>query len=219
MTTRTSSRLAGFMFLFYIANGVTHLVLSGRVTAGAATKLAGIAQHATLARWTSVLALMEGVDAIVLGLALYAITRMYDHDLALLALLFRVGEGVLGATAALRYLGLIALARNVADGTVNAVAANAVAAAQGPGMVVGATLFAIGSTIFAWLFLRARTIPMWLAWLGVVSSVLLVIVLPLEMAGVLGSPITDVVWIPIAVYEIVFAIWLIVKGVPDVQRA
>ena len=35
MTRRANARLAGFMFLFYIATGITSMVLSGRATSGA----------------------------------------------------------------------------------------------------------------------------------------------------------------------------------------
>jgi hypothetical protein len=45
--------------------------------------------------------------------------------------------------------------------------------------LVCATFFAVGSTLFAWLLLRARLVPVAVSWLGVIASALLVIVLPL----------------------------------------
>src|SRR5712691_3715900 len=42
------------------------------------------------------------------------------------------------------------------------------------------TFFAVGSTLFCWLLLRGRMIPAALAWLGVLASVLLVVILPLQ---------------------------------------
>jgi hypothetical protein len=50
-------------------------------------------------------------------------------------------------------------------------------------VAVTATFFAVGSTLFSWLLLRGRMIPVPLAWLGVLASVLLVVLLPLEAAG------------------------------------
>jgi hypothetical protein len=44
----------------------------------------------------------------------------------------------------------------------------------------GAMYFAVGSTLFAWFLLRGRMIPVALAWLGVLSSALLVVILPLD---------------------------------------
>jgi hypothetical protein len=47
-----------------------------------------------------------------------------------------------------------------------------------------ATFFVVGSTLFSWLLLRGRMIPIPLAWLGVVASVLLVVCLPLTTRGI-----------------------------------
>jgi hypothetical protein len=83
----------------------------------------------------------------------------------------------------------------------------------------GEIYFAVGSTIFSWLLLRGRMIPVALARLGVVASVLLVVLLPLQTAGYFGgprawsSPVTWAVWLPMLVYELTLAVWLIVKGV------
>lgn len=83
----------------------------------------------------------------------------------------------------------------------------------------GAIFFAVGSTIFSWLLLRGRMIPVALGRLGVVASVLLVVILPLQRAGLLGGPmswsssVTWLVWLPAAVFEIALALWLLIKGV------
>jgi hypothetical protein len=79
--------------------------------------------------------------------------------------------------------------------------------------ITAAMLFAFGSTIFSWLFLRGRMIPRLLAWLGVAASVLLVVLLPLQLAGVVTGPITNIMWLPMAAFEIPLGLWLLVKGV------
>ena len=83
----------------------------------------------------------------------------------------------------------------------------------------GEIYFAVGSTIFSWLLLRGRMIPVALASLGVIASALLVVLLPLQIAGFFGgprnwsSPVTWAVWLPLLVFELTFAVWLILKGV------
>jgi hypothetical protein len=79
-------------------------------------------------------------------------------------------------------------------------------------MGASATFFALGSTIFSWLLLRGRMIPAALAWLGVLASVLLVITCPLQLAGLLGGPITSYMWLPMLLFEVVLAFWLIIRG-------
>ena len=88
----------------------------------------------------------------------------------------------------------------------------------------GEIYFAVGSTVFCWLLLRGRMIPVALAWLGVIASALLVLLLPAQLAGFFGgprawsSPVTWAVWLPLLVFELTFAAWLIVKGVAAPAR-
>jgi hypothetical protein len=83
----------------------------------------------------------------------------------------------------------------------------------------GEIYFAVGNTIFSWLLLRGRMIPVGLAWLGVTASSLLVMLLPLQIAGWFGgprawsSPFTWFVNLPVLVFQLTLAAWLIVKGV------
>ena len=80
-------------------------------------------------------------------------------------------------------------------------------------MLFSATYFAVGSTLFCWLLLRGRIIPAALAWIGLVASILLVVFLPLQIAGLVSGVITKLVFVPMAAFEIPVGIWLLVKGV------
>ncbi len=132
---------------------------------------------------TDVLSLFTSLSALVLGVTLYMITREQGPALAMLALTCRVLEAV-GASGE-----------------------------------ESAIFFAVGSTLFSWLLLRGRMIPVALAWLGVIASVLLVVILPLQLAGLFGGPmawsasITWLVWLPMLVFEVTLALWLLIKGV------
>lgn len=216
MTRTTNARIAGFTFLFYIAVGITSVVLFGRATGGEgiAVKLAGIAQHATAVRVGVLLDLLQCFSALVLAVTFYAITREQDPDLAMMALTCRVVEGVLAATGIPATLGLLWLATASGADAPDTGAAQALGAYLLRGYVaLTATFFAVGSTLFSWLLLRGRMIPIPLAWLGVVASVLLVVVLPLMLAGFLRGAMTGFVWLPMLVFEVALALWLLIKGV------
>ncbi len=222
MTRTANARIAGFTFLFYIAAGIASLVLFSRAARGAgiAAKLASIAQHATEVRLVVVLSLLTGLAALVLGVTLYALTRGQDPDLAMLALTCRVVEGITGLFLP-RTLGLLWLATAAGAEVPDTTAAHTLAAfllrtgAWSP----GAAFFAVGSTLFSWLLLRGRMIPVALAWLGVLASALLVVLLPLDLVGLLGgaagwlSWVAWLMWLPMLIYEMTLALWLIVKGV------
>ena len=221
MTRKTNARIAGFTFLFYIAVGVTSMVLSGRATAGegVAAKLASIAQHATYVRITVILTLLAAFSALVLAVTLFAITRDEDTDLAMLAMMCRVAEGITGIFVA-GTLGLLWLATSSGANVPDAAAAQTLAAfllrmdAWSP----AAILFAVGSTLFSSLLLRGRMIPVAMAWLGVFASVLLVVILPLQLVGLARAPITTFMWLPALVFELGLAMWLLIKGAAPPAR-
>jgi hypothetical protein len=219
MTRTTNARLAGFAFLFYIAAGVSSMALLGKATSGEdiAGKLASIAQHAAQVRVTIVLNLLTSFAALVLGVTLYALTRDEDRELAVLALACRVCEGLLGAISLRTTAGLLWLATAGTGALVPDVAtANALGAfLLMPGAPIAATFFAVGSTVFSYLLLRGRMIPAPLAWLGFLASILLVVALPLQLAGFLKGLVTSymVMWMPMLVFEVVFALYLLIKGV------
>ena len=85
-------------------------------------------------------------------------------------------------------------------------------------MALSGSFFAVGSLLFCYLFLRGRMIPGVLAWLGVIASLLLVVVLPLQLGGFLTGPVTSMIWMPMIVFEVVFALWLIIKGAARPSR-
>jgi len=216
MTRTTNARIAGFTFLFYIAAGISSLVLFGRATGGEgiAAKLVGIAQHASDVRITVVLFLLQCFSALVLAVTLYAITREEDRDLAMLALTCRVGEGLIGAIGIQSTLGLLWLATAAGASAPDTAAAQALGAYfLSDNVALTATFFAVGSMLFSYLFLRGRMIPIPLAWLGVVASVLLVVGLPLQLAGFLRGPVTSLMWLPMLAFEVPLALWLLIKGV------
>lgn len=215
MTRTANARIAGFTFLFYIAAGISSMVLFGRATSGEGitAKLAGIAQHATDVRVVVLLGLLQCFSALVLAATLYALTREQDPDLAMLALICRVGEGVLAGTGIPETLGLLWLATATGTEVPDSGTAHALGAYLLRGTAaLTATFFAVGSALFSWLLLRGRMIPLPLAWLGVVASVLLVVCLPLQLAGFLHGPFTSLMWLPMLAFEVPLALWLLVKG-------
>lgn len=150
-----------------------------------------LAKNPSLAGLNVLLGLLQAVYAIVLGVTLYALTRDADHELALFGLIFRTGEGFFNTLSAAHAAAL--------DGA-------------GP---VSAVAFAYGSTCFSWVFLKAGSIPRWMAWLGVFASVLCAVVLSLQLAGMARGMLTNVIWAPMLVFEVALAFWLIGKGVPE----
>jgi hypothetical protein len=184
-----------------------------------AEKLASVAQHTTEVRVLAALYLLTAFSAVVLGVTLYAITREQDPDLAMVALTCRVVEGINNAQGVSSTLALLWLATTSGASALDEGATHALGAYLLRGEGISAIFFAVGSTLFSWLLLRGRIIPVPLAWLGVVASALVVVILALQLLGLFAragswfSGVTWLIWFPLLVFEVTFALWLLIKGV------
>lgn len=70
VTRTTNSRIAGFAFLFYIAVGVTQMVLGGAISApGTAARLALMAQRPSRVQVEILLTLLTSMTALTLAVA------------------------------------------------------------------------------------------------------------------------------------------------------
>ena len=223
MTRTTNARIAGFTYLFYAAIGICSELLMHQARGvgadGDAAELARIGQYATNVRLTILIALLECLSAFVLAVTLYGITRDEDHELAMLGLVCRVAEGVLGSVNNIPgYLGLLWLAKaGGGTGVPDIPTTNALRAfllMPGASVPLGAFFFAVGSLIFSYLLLRGRMVPVSIAWMGVFASGLLAVALPLQLAGVPTGPLNGYYqWLPALVAQTVLALWLLIKGV------
>ena len=224
MTRRTNARIAGLTFLVYIAVAFPDMLLMRRATGGEgiAAKLASIAQHASDVRLAIVLELLSCFCALVLAVTLYGITRDQDPDLAMLVLVFRAAEGVVGAVSIQTTTGQLWLATVSGPDAPDPATANALAAVlvklPSWSMPIAASFFAVGSLVFSYLLLRGRMVPAALAWVGVIASILVVVALPLQLAGFLSGPITEYMWFPMLAFEVPLGLWLLIKGAATPRR-
>ncbi len=216
LTRTTNARLAGAMFLAYIAIGLTSVVLFGQSSRGVdvAARLDMIAAHLAPVRVSILLGLLTGVVALTLAVALHALTRDVDPQLALLALAFRLVEGLMASVGAIASLTLLALATGqVAVDSGSRTALGAVLLQSDAWFTtISAIAFAVGSTLYCVLLLRGRVIPAPLAWLGLAASLLLVALLPVRLVDLLTGPLTTWMWLPMLVFEVACALWLLIRG-------
>jgi hypothetical protein len=220
MAITTNARVAGITFLLYIVAGLSSMYIDGLIIRDAediSTRLINIAASESLMRVQILLTLFSAACAIIIAVTVYGLTRDIDRELAIFAFVFRVAEGIVIIMATLVVIATIVVAANVAEGSDNghylAMGTVLQKIESVIGMGVAALCFAAGSSFYCYLFLKGGSIPNWLAWLGFLGSLLLVILLPLQLAdytiGVLGS----FMWIPMLVFELILAFWLIFKGI------
>ncbi len=217
MRQRTEAKIAGFAYLSYIVFTMSSSILFAKATAGddVSQTLSTLTRMIWTARITVLLDLLQTVCAVVLAVTLYKLVKAVNPTLALLAMFFRFGEGLLGSLPLLSKLELMRLATTHTVGSANAsgylLFGNEIL--QRPDDGFSQFCFVIGGFLFACLFLRGRIIPRWLAWIGVVTIGAQLVVVPLHIATIVPGSLVNLLWMPILLYEIPLGIWLMVKGI------
>ena len=220
------ARVAGVAYLVIMGVAMLYggfveskLIVSGNDVATANNILV----HQSLFRLGIVLVLMIYVSVVVASWALYVILRTVDENLALLALLFRSAEAIVGgATVLTSFAALYVLAGNGPSNPFEPQQLQALAGrlidVRTAGLDIVLILIGIGATVFCYLLFKSKYIPRPLAawgiftYLSMLSLGLVSILFPnhpllLEtvLYGVGGS------------FEFVFGLWLLFKGI-DLER-
>ncbi len=225
------ARLTGFLFLFVLATSFAGSALAGAAISvtistedpdEAAGMLRKIAKNPGKQRASVIFNLLSQVGVIALAGTLFLTFSPYNLLLALLGTLWRVAEGVILASVEINNLVLL----GVAQAFVSADGAEAVALetmgratrmrAKG-GFTIGVMFFALGSLMYGILFVSSIAVPLWLGWLGVVSSTLVLAVMWLSLARSRLSSRLTYVAVTIILYELALGFWLLLRGAAGVS--
>jgi hypothetical protein len=208
---RKTSVLVGVLFIIGDIAGVLSVLVTGGLLDGphALTRIAAQQDRLVLG---ALLVLVMGLALAMVPVVLFPLFRKVNEVLALGCVVFR---GALEAVAYMASAGtlllLVELGREAAaagDARYQSLSGLLVAA---QGSVVSwliAIAFSLGSLMFYYLFYRSRLVPRWLSVWGLVGAVLYLATPLLDMSGH-GF---GILMAPLAVAEVVLAVWLIVRG-------
>jgi hypothetical protein len=233
MTNRTSeaspriyARVAGFAYLLIIIIAMLNesfidakLIVSGNDAATANNIMANdllfrIGIAGVLILYTSV---------VVLSWALYVILKTVDKNLALLAMLFRSGEAILGgATVLLSFVVLLLLNGKGYSTVFETEQLQALAGlflnVRTAGLDIVLIFVGLGGTIFCYLFFKSRYVPRILAAWGIFTYLSMLV---LSFVSILlpNHPvmIETVLYAFGGGFELIFGFWLLIRGV-NVQQ-
>ena len=217
---QTAAKIVGFLYLLAMALSIfgEAYVRGPLIVRDAAQTAANIIASQTLFRLSIVTDLLLYACDIVLFWGLYVIFKRVGKDTALLAVFFRLVEtAILAVTTllgfiALRLLGDAEYLRAI-DPTQLQALARAFVGLYGVGLSIGFVFLGIGSAVFSYLWLKSRYIPKWLAWLGIVGSVMLAV---FSLATMVFPRVWEVMgmayMMPMGLYEVGLGLWLLVKG-------
>jgi Domain of unknown function (DUF4386) len=161
-----------------------------------------------------------GVAGLVIVGAMYPVLRTQREGLAVSSVLFRgVAEGGAFLEAAIT-LATISLGLAAAGSTAQhqVVLVNTLLDMRDQVALVATTGFGIAALQYCWVFLSSGLLPRWLAGWGVVGAVAWLA--GCVWAFVIHSPDGGLLMAPLAINEVVMAVWLIARGysLPSVAR-
>lgn len=216
---RRNAVVAGALFIVATVADLISRVVFVQPILNAPDHLARISANESQVLLGALFLLIGAAAASGIAIALYPVVRKHDEGLALGAVGFRLIEGALYLGIVVCLLVLAAVSResaNAGPGAASAYDAPAalVMAARDSLGEVAVLAFGLGGLMYYWAFYRSRLVPRWLsAWgLLAVTSVMVSGVLVIVRLAEPMSTIQIVLALPIALQEMVLAVWLIVRG-------
>jgi uncharacterized protein DUF4386 len=166
------------------------------------------------------LSFLAAFASVSIAIAMYPVLRKRNESLALGAVGFRLIEGVFYVGGAITLLVLLSLSREFvktgisASSDYNVVGISLLNGYHFAGNVGSVLAFCIGASFYYLLFYQTKLVPRWLSVWGLLGTALLMVAILMVMFQMIEPLSTPQVLLalPIAVQEMVLAVWLIVRG-------
>jgi len=216
----TYARVAGLTYIIVILLGVfsVNLIESSLIVSDdLAATYKNISGNEFLFRIGLVSETVMYLLVILLSLSLYVILKTVDNNLALLALLWRAAEAIIGA-ATVVVSGLIPL---VLINTKTVFSPEQVQTLlklfldiRNSGLDIVLMFIGVGSTIFCYLFYKSKYVPRFLAGWGIITYLSMLL---LSFISLLSPDFPEtykmIFYVPGGLFELIFGFWLLLKGV------
>jgi hypothetical protein len=216
---RITATIVGVLYIIGTVAGILSLVFTGPILEKQ-DYLAQVSAHPDQIVIGSLFVLTMGMALVMVPVIVFPVLKRYNEVLAIGYVVFRGAlEGVIYLVLVIGWLSLTL----ISQGYVNATPAEAFYFQSLGDFVLGAhdqighvltIVFILGAMMFYYVLYRSSLVPRWLSGWGLLAAI------PYFVSGVLGlfsilnpmSSVHMVLVLPLAVQEMVLAVWLIVKG-------
>lgn len=213
--TRQISIATGTLFLL-----ATIAVLAAQAldpTLSGTGYLVAVAHHPHRQAAAALCYLVAAGASVSIALALYPLLKKVSSPMALGSVIFRAIEAALYTTAVVSLLSIPPLADRFTRTPAGSRApvqetADALLSLRDHATLAGVFAFTLGALLYYVLFYRSHLVPRWLSGWGVAGVLLLLTACVSALFS--NTPVTGYTLLiaPIAVQEIVLAVWLLLKG-------
>jgi hypothetical protein len=221
---RRTAQLVGVLFIVATVASITGTVVLGSGLDGD-DYLSRLDAHAGQVTFAVALFLIAATSAFATAFLLYPILRRHAEGLAAGYIGLRAFENVFYVAGTMALLVMLTVSQGEilgsADATEVAILGTTLAAVHKWAVLLGTLIFAgVGSVVLNAILFQSRLVPRWLSsWglLGATGGFTYGVAGLLGYGSGLGSPLM-LLAMPLAVQEMVFAAWLLVKGLEPRER-
>jgi hypothetical protein len=215
-SNRNAARTAGVLFIIATAASIAGTSLSGPLVKDT-DRLTLVAANANQLSGGALLELVAAGASVGIAISLYPVLRTWSVSLALGSVVFRTVEAVMYAVGVVSLLSLLPLSQQLtsAGATDRAwlqVLGETFLAVRQEAVLAGVFAFSVGAFLYYWLFYQSKLIPRWLSGWGIAAVFLMMVACFLSLFSQSAVTSYVILAIPIAVQEMVVAVWLIAKG-------
>jgi hypothetical protein len=179
--------------------------------------LTGVAGHANRMAASALIYLVAAGTSVGIAVALYPLLKKTNAALALGAVVFRTIEAAFYTAAVVSLLSITTLGEQLATAPAAhrpsiQVLADYALSVRDHSTLAGVCAFSVGSFMYSVVFYRARLLPRWLSAWGMAGALLMATACLLSLFS--DDPVTGYypLFLPVALWEMVIAVWLLVKG-------
>jgi hypothetical protein len=161
--------------------------------------------------------LISAFTSVGIAISIYPVLKERNEGLALGSVVFRTLEAAFYMIEIVSLLALLTPGQQfttagAADRTLLQAIGDLLVNIRGHAMLLGVFAFSLGAFMYYYLFFQSRLIPRWLSGWGIVAIILMMAACLLALFS--DNLVTGYIFLaaPIALQEMVLAVWLIVKG-------
>ena len=213
MNPRNSARFVGILFI--IASVSPILTFFFLDSLGSPDYLVDIAANETKIIQGMLIELVWALAVLGIPAMIFPVLKKHDEGLALGFLGFRFIEAVSVMVHSIILLPLLTLSQEYVlagapVGSYHLIMGGFLQAAREGAFLIGSGfVWSLSAVILNYILYNSKLVPRWLSRWGLVGGTLS---LTVYMSQIFSMPLTDWLFLPIALQEMVFAVWLIVKG-------
>jgi hypothetical protein len=214
-TTRRIAIITGVIFII--------ATVAALLAAGVDPILAGtdylnkVSANANKVAVGALLYLIAAFTSVGIAIALYPVLKEWNAGLAIGSVVFRTVEAVFYMVAVVSLLSVLTLSRQFTiAGTADRSSLQAVGGVllslRDHASLAAVFAFSLGACMYYTVFFQSRLIPRWLSGWGIVATVLMLTACVLSLFSDNAITGYTLLVLPIALQEMVLAVWLIAKG-------